>query len=223
MILNRWPDKVSDKAISLLNRWIEYYAGNICNSPFVPTEAKRYLFKKSIDVEGKCIFRVEILEGIDNSRSTAPREVSKMIEFGFAFRSLSDMDQLIILAQADPFDELNTKESWSKFLIDYKIGNNGDFNRLLIMALVDLQTILEKKKLVEIMTRDLRGWRRIADYLNVSVPTAKKYTRELGLPISMLGGSVFSSEEKIDVWKERVFKENQIGGLKCHSLKKVAR
>jgi excisionase family DNA binding protein len=44
------------------------------------------------------------------------------------------------------------------------------------------------------------GWKAIADMLGVSTSTARRWTRELGLPAYKLGGQVRVSRVELDKW-----------------------
>jgi hypothetical protein len=49
--------------------------------------------------------------------------------------------------------------------------------------------------------RELSGWKQIAAYLEVSIPTARKYGNTLGLPVRKRGGRYYADSEEIDRWK----------------------
>lgn len=59
--------------------------------------------------------------------------------------------------------------------------------------------------------QELNGWGEIATFLRVSVRTAQKYERELGLPVLRLPGSkgrVFAQAAELEAWKRRVGEES---------------
>ncbi len=48
---------------------------------------------------------------------------------------------------------------------------------------------------------ELSGWKQIASHLGVSVPTARKYHRDLGLPVIERNGRYFAFTGDLDHWK----------------------
>lgn len=54
--------------------------------------------------------------------------------------------------------------------------------------------------MVEDKPRELQGWKQIAAYLGVSIPTAKRYYEEFGLPAFKRGGRYFATPEAVDEW-----------------------
>lgn len=53
----------------------------------------------------------------------------------------------------------------------------------------------------------LNGWKEIAEYLKVHEQTAMKLAAEEKLPISKIGGTVFSTRGAIDLWVMENFYE----------------
>lgn len=51
--------------------------------------------------------------------------------------------------------------------------------------------------------QELAGWTQIAKYLGVSTPTARRYYRELGLPVDDRNGRYFADPSKLDEWRRR--------------------
>lgn len=209
MVLNRWKDKVSDKLLNLLEKWTER---RICliHGAYLPTEGTRYIFKRFYNKLDQLCFRTEVIEGIDDSRSTAPRKFTQVDEFGYAFRDLSDYDQIIILSYVDPLRELDDKDSWSSFLKCLNISNNGAYERILTEAMTKLQYICEEKGLVDKMEGELRGWKAIATFLKRSIPTVRRYAEEYDMPVSLIGGDVVIMKDDLYDWWRNILKKNLI-------------
>ncbi len=51
--------------------------------------------------------------------------------------------------------------------------------------------------------RELFGWSQIASYLGVTEPTARKYAKNEGLPVTKRGGRYYAFTDEIDLWKLR--------------------
>ena len=47
---------------------------------------------------------------------------------------------------------------------------------------------------------ELAGWKQIASYLGVSIPTARDYYKHHGLPVIRRGGRYYASKEALDEW-----------------------
>ena len=58
----------------------------------------------------------------------------------------------------------------------------------------------------------LVGWKAIAGALGVSTSTARRWTRELGLPAYKLGGQVRASRLELDRW----IRERRTGVVRAH-------
>lgn len=203
LIVNRWKDFVSDGTLSLLSRWIEHYiTSRIHSAVRLPTEGRRFVFKKDYNRLEQVIYRIEILEGLETSRSTTPKKFTELDEFTYAFRSLENIEQLAILAYVDPFDELKTAENWKNFLSANALRSNAEFDRLLTKAMTNLQKTCEKRRLSKMMKQEIRGWDKIADRLDMTVPTAIKLSKdaELQLPVTIIGKIPITTEEQISEW-----------------------
>lgn len=48
----------------------------------------------------------------------------------------------------------------------------------------------------------LNGWQAIADYLKVSIGTAKHYAQKQGLPIRKRGYAILATTRSVDLWIE---------------------
>ena len=123
-------------------------------------------------------------------------------EFDMVFTKLEKILQLTIIAFVDPFNELAYKKQWRAFLKQTKIKNDRVFNKLLKKGFLELQEGLEKKGMVQRMKNEksLHGWKAIAKFMQKSIPTTKKLARKYKAPVTMLGGNVYSTEEKILKW-----------------------
>lgn len=210
LIVNRWKDFVSDGTISLLSRWIEYYIYSQMHSAAkLPTEGRRHLFKKGYNRLEQVIYRIEILEGLETSRSTAPKQFTELDEFTFAFRSIEKIEQVAILAYVDPLDELKSEMDWKSFLYENAYRSNADFDRMLTKSMVDLQKSCERRKLSKIMKQEIKGWDKISSRLDMTIPTVIKLSKdpELQMPITMLGKIPITTEDKLSEWlNERIEK-----------------
>ena len=58
----------------------------------------------------------------------------------------------------------------------------------------------------------LVGWKAIAGALGVSTSTARRWTREIGLPAYKLGGQVRVSRLELDRW----IRERRTGVVRAH-------
>lgn len=202
IIVNRWRDFVSEKTLTLLSEWVEYYICNRSHGARLPTEGQRYLLVKSYNKLGQAIFNLKVLEGLDFSRSTLPKEFNRLDEFTMTFRQLEAMEQLVIIAYIDPFEELREKDQWERFLNQSLIRSNAQYDRLLSQAVIKLQKLCEKKGLVNTMKHEIRTWEKIAKRLSVSVFTARKIAKDpkARMPVTMVGGTPVTTEEYISKW-----------------------
>lgn len=54
----------------------------------------------------------------------------------------------------------------------------------------------------EVEPRELAGWKQIASYLGVTIPTARKWARDLGLPVVQRGQRYFAFTRELDQWRQ---------------------
>ena len=174
VILNKWPDKIDQNVIDLLTKYLERRSCNCRSGSSLPQEATRYVYHTFRNKLGEQCFRVETVTGVAEGRSTSPKFHTRVDEFGYAFRSLTDKQQILILGYADPFDELNDKDEFRQFLTEIGIGKEQEYWKLLEEAFVVLQKKLEKRGLANTVDDILNGWTQISDYLQMSLPTVKK-------------------------------------------------
>jgi hypothetical protein len=220
---NNWKKAVSDKTIELLLAWTERKTcgGKRSSTPRIE---KRYLFKLQRDKNNRLIVRSEILEGhtqgISRSRSNN-QHWDKIDEFGMAFLDLTEQEQLVIMANIDPYDELQTKEKWREFLSEAKIYRQQYFEILLTNAMFRLQRLCEKRGLVNKMAikNELWGWPAIKRYIGISIPTLIEMSKDGTIPITLIGRQPYTTEDILDKWKiERITKVPY--GLAQKELKK---
>ncbi len=206
-MVNLEDQGIAPQTLSMLNKWIEQRLRQMIHGAFLPQEATRYVFLKSYNRHGIAMYNVQIFEGLDYIRSTAPREYNDVDEFGFAFYSLSEHERIVILSWVDPFQELESREEWRDYLRECGIGNNCD-NRL-VDAMLNLQEYCEKRGVVKAMAQDgLRTWPEIAEYLRVSVPTAVKMAKSLKLPITIISGTIYTTKAKLDEFFDKHIDSN---------------
>lgn len=192
---------IQEKTISLLNKWLESHLRSMMKSAFLPKESQRFVFELGHSKTGKATYHVHILEGLEFIRSTAPRIFTDADELGFTFRDLSEEDQLLILAYFDPFMEFQDEQDWKTFLIQH--GIRKKHKEYSIEALLRLQDLLQIKGIIKMAEGEtLRGWSQIADYLDMSVPSAMKLAREKKLPCSIVGGTIVTTKARLDAWLE---------------------
>src|SRR5574343_473732 len=217
VILNKWPDKIDQNVIDLLTKYLEKRSGcGLRSGSSLPQEATRYVYHTFRNKLGEQCFRMETVTGVAEGRSTSPKFHTRVDEFGYAFRSLTDKQQLLILGYADPFDELNDKDEFRQFLTEIGIGKEQEYWKLLEEAFVVLQKKLEKRGLAQDMTDILTGWDQVAGYLQLSLPTVKKLAKEGKIYISRLGGRIISSKSMLEKNLQDIVAENNYnnGGTK---------
>ena len=205
--------------IDLLTKYLEKRSGcGLKSGSSLPKEATRYVYHTFRNKLGEQCFRVETITGVEEGRSTQVKFHTRVDEFGYAFRTLTDKQQLLILCYADPFDELNDKDEFRQFLTEIGIGKEQEYWKLLEEAFVVLQKKLEKRGLAQEMDDILSGWLQISDYLQMSLPTVKKLAKEGKLYISRLGGRVISSKSMLEKNIQDIVAENNYnnGGKKLH-------
>lgn len=206
-IANLWPEKVDNALIILLEKYIERRSCNCRSGSSLPKEATRHVTRIFRNKQDQRCFMIETITGVEEGRSTAPKFHTRVDEFGYAFRSLTDKEQILILGHADPFDELTNKEEFKKFLKEQGIGKEQEYYKLLEAAFLKLQNICAMRGLVTVTEDILSTWAEIAAFLEVSIPTAKKMTVENNLPISFLNGRVISSKTKIEKRLNEIIEE----------------
>jgi len=187
----------------MLCRWIEHRS-KIVKHPFLPIHSQRYLINKKYNKNGKAIYYMEVLEGLDFSRSTSPKIHTNIDEFTFVFYSLDKSDQIIILSYIDPFDEFPNRKSWLDYL---RYFNIKDCDRRLIIAMVNLQNEADKRYISSGRdeNEDIWTWNAIAKYIKRSVPTAIRMAKEEDLPVTMVGGIAYSIKSKLNEYlKNRI-------------------
>jgi len=203
-MINYWPTKVSQKTIRLLNLWIEKRTCLGHRPPYVPQERKNHVFHVRCDEEtGRSIIEIEILEGVCGIPGTLPPRWNDVEEFGMAFLDLGKEEQLVILAAEDPFEEFEKPGAWTQFLKDSRIYRQSLFEQQLEEAMVKLQHLCERRDLVKVMGRrgkELYGWKAIAAYLRRSLPVTLKMARNLGAPVTLIGGKPYTTEERLSEW-----------------------
>lgn len=216
-IENIWPDKIDQNVIELLTKYLEKRSAcGLRSGASLPKEATRYVYKTFRNKLGEQCFRVETITGVEEGRATSPKFHTRVDEFGYAFRSLTDKQQLLILGYADPFDELSEKDQFREFLTEIGIGKEQEYWKLLEEAFVVLQKKLEKRGLAQDMTDILTGWDQVASYLKLSLPTVKKLAKEGRITISRLGGRILASKSMLEKNLQDIVAENNYnnGGTK---------
>lgn len=51
------------------------------------------------------------------------------------------------------------------------------------------------------MREELAGWKQIAAYLGVSIPTVRRYAKRHGMPVIQRGGRYFAVPEELEAWR----------------------
>jgi hypothetical protein len=200
-IENEWKDAVDDRTIDLLGAAIERrIRTGVPRGAFLPHETTRFEVVKHYNRFGKALFDFVEHTGLENSRSTRPRDLDKVDIFWYdCFLNLTTEEQLTVLSYADPMDEFVSikDEKWINLLeyLDYR--NNGAYQRALRICMTKLQKFAEEKKLVaERMEGVIETWEEIAEFMNRSVPTVMKMAmdKDNPLPVSMIGGTAVSTK-----------------------------
>ena len=210
MLVNSWPDRVCNGTLRLLHRWLEWRALRGFRASFVSGIEQRQVYHKEYNKNGQVIYRIEVREGRCEGRGS--RFIEKawtgLDEFNITFLGLSEQDQTVILAAADPLDKFKSKDDWKRFMRKARIWKQMLFDDLLKDAMPKLQILLEQKGMVRIMSMEgeLRGWGAIGDYLKVSEPKAQRLAEEEELPVWLLGRTPVSTKKKLDKWMESLSK-----------------
>ena len=198
---------IQDKTLSLLYKWVEIRSSSVIKPPFHPQEVQKFVFRNFINRKGQACYSISVLEGLDFIRSTKPKEFTDANEVAFAFYDLTENDQLIIISWVDPYTEFNTDKEWKEFLIEYGITKNHQ--NLLVDAMLEFQDNLRKRGLVRMSESDvLKGWKSIAGYLSVSIPSAIQLAKDANLPVGMLKGRVVTTKKRLDVWLDSQIESN---------------
>lgn len=207
MIVNLWGKQVSDRTVSLLNRWIERRMSNGLRSAFLPQPETRLVLHKRYDKHGVVRYDEEVREGMCVEKSTAPKPWTDADECGMTFLKLPQIDRMVIEAAADPLNKYMHSRDWKRFLRNSRIHKQRIFDEMLTRAMVRLQQALERKGLVKKMTGqiELHGWKEIAKCLKVSVSTAITLAKEHGAPVTLLGGTPYTTAERLTEWKQSLF------------------
>jgi len=222
MLVNNWNGIIDEKLITLLERWIERRLIKMnAKSAFLPKEGTRCIFSKRYNKLGQAIFNIEIKEGLEFGRSTAQHQLDNIDEFGHLFiTKMTDFEQTIIIANADPMDEFIDRNCWKIFLKDLGFGKQIHFEKSLLEAMYKLQTLAVEIGLIKNMKELNKGlvenWDNIAEELGVSVPTAVKWAedKELNLPIVKIRGKVYLIKGKMDEFWEKLLNTHQYSGTK---------
>jgi hypothetical protein len=214
---------ISDRTIEILNKWCEWRLGSLVKAAWTPSETQKFLFINSYSKTGKRIFKVEILQGIDSIRSTAPKKFTKVEEVNFTFYSLDKTEQLLIISYLDPFSEFESNTTWIDYLKTEGIRRNHQ--NLLIESILKFQYLLIEKGLLKTMEGEtkefLRGWNAIATFLDVSVPTAMLLCSKNKAPVSLIGGMVTTTRKKLEDWLESQIDANPYWKMKEREKKNL--
>lgn len=208
-MINKWNNTVSNDLFVLIEKWLEYYVCQFVRSAWCPSEGERFLFVKTYNKKGTALYTMEVLRGVDSSRSTKPKEPTKLDSFTHVFRSLATKEQDSIVYYFDPLDEFLEKERRLYFFRLYEFEDNGRFEDFLEKSLLKLQSESQKRGLLSGMEGEIRGWRNIARRLKRSIPTVMKLAESQGLPVAKIGGEIVTTERKISQWEEEQFKRFQ--------------
>lgn len=222
MLVNNWNGIIDEKLLILLERWIERRLIKMnAKSAFLPKEGTRCIFTKKYNSRGQAIFDIEVKEGLEFGRSTAPHQLDNVDEFGHLFiTKMTNFEQIIITANADPLDEFIDRNCWKIFLKDLGFGKPIHFEKALMEAMYKLQTLAVGIGLVKDMKETNKGlvenWENIAEELGVSVPTAVKWAedKELRLPIVKIKGKVYLVKSKMDEFWEKLLNTHQYSSIK---------
>jgi hypothetical protein len=222
MLVNNWSGVIDEKLLTLLERWIERRIIKMnAKHAFLPREGIRHIFKKRYNILGQAIFDIEIKEGLEFGRSTTPHELDNVDEFGHIFiTKMSDLEQTIIIANADPLDEFIDKDNWRCLLKSLGFGKSQHFEKVLTEAMSKLQQLAAEIGLVKNMKESnqglVEGWENIAEEIGVSIPTAVKWAEDKGLnlPIVKIKGKIYLVKGKMGEFWERLLDTHQYSGLK---------
>jgi hypothetical protein len=222
MLVNNWSGIVDEKLITLLERWIERRLVRMnAKHAFLPKEGSRCIFKKRYNSLGQAIFDIEIKEGLEYGRSTAPHQLDDVDEFGHLFiTKMTNLEQTIIIANVDPLDEFIDKNYWKYFLKDLGFGKAIHYEKVLMEAMYKMQLLAAEIGLVKNMKESnqglVEGWENIAEEIGVSIPTAVKWAEdnELHLPVVKIKGKIYLVKGKMHEFWERLLDTHQYSGLK---------
>jgi hypothetical protein len=209
---------VSEETVNLLNQWVEHRLRSLIKAAWVPTDVHKFLFHNFTNKNGDRCYKIEILEGIDSIRSTAPKKFSRLDEMNYTFRILSDQDQLLILSYIDPLSEVNSQQDWVDYLKSQGIKKNHQ--NLLIQAMLSLQLLLQAKGIIKVMEEGaLRGWVEISEYCKVSIPTMIRMAKDLKMPIAFVGPSVYTTKARLDAFFNQTIDERPYWSEKQKKVK----
>lgn len=211
-IENRWKDYIDDQTLNLLGKSIERkIRSSVPRGAFLPNEARKYEVVKKINKYGKAIFSFIEHEGLENSRSTAPKFYDNVDSFYFdVFLNLIETEKIVILSYLDPLDEFKSMKSdeWIDLLKFLNFKDNGTYEKELENCMKKMQKLAEEKRLVRKMIQGrIETWEKIAVFMNRSVPTVMKMALDEDdpLPVSIIGGTATSTEELLSDYIERRF------------------
>lgn len=208
MIENKFPDHVHDKILILLERSIERRITKNIKSPFIPNAATKTIVTKKYNKHGEAIYKFEIIEGLELSRSTAPKGDYDSVDIFYfdCFLSLTHNEKLSVLVYVDPFNEFGDREYWNVFLQESDFKTTRAYNFTLSKAFFKLQKLAEERNLVPKMDLDeLRGWNEISSYWGCSVKTMMKLAKKHRLPIVFIEGNVYSLKSKLSERKKEFY------------------
>lgn len=203
---NEWPNLVSNGTIRLFNRWMEKKTCGGLRGAHIPQIEERHVFNHFYDKNGKLKVKITILEGICTERSTKPQENwTDVDEFNVCFYDLSEKQQEIVVAYEDPFDEFTDRRKWDDFLF-MNSWSQVHYGKLLKETMTRLQELTEQRGLSRRMdkSKELHGWDAIANFLKKSVPTVVRLAKEFKMPVTLLGGMPYTTEAKLEEWKEKL-------------------
>lgn len=181
-IANLWPEKVDNSVIILLEKWIEKRSYcNLRSGSSLPKEATRYTTRIFRNKQDQRCFIIEKIEGLEEGRSTKGKFHTRVDEFGYIFRKLTDREQISLLIYCDPFDELEERESRLKEIKKNGFSNEGKFLKEVGNILEKLQDMCVSAGIVEDLNhkKQMTDFKKIAKKLKVTVPTVKKILKIL--------------------------------------------
>lgn len=209
-IENQWMGEVDNQVLELLEAAVVRRMKNgTPRGAYLPTEVCRYAVVKTYNRYGKALFDFVEYVGLENTRSTKPRDMDRVDIFWHdCFLNLNGDEQTIILSHLDPLDEFKSikDENWQSLLSHLGFRNNGSYNKALRICMMKLQKLAEEKKLVKEMTDEVvETWGGIADFMNRSIPTVKKMAMDEKnpLPVSIIGGIAVSTKTLLSEYVQK--------------------
>lgn len=209
-IENQWTGEVDNRILELLSVAVRRrMKSGVPRGAYLPTEVCRYEVVKKYNRYGKALFDFVEHIGLENTRSTKPKDLDNIDVFWHdCFLWLNEDEQTIILSYLDPLDEFKSikDDNWNALLAHLGFRNNGAYNKALRICMIKLQKLAEEKKLVkEMVDGVVETWEGIADFMNRSVPTVKKMAMDEKnpLPVSIIGGIAVSTKTLLSEYVQK--------------------